>query len=173
MRTPIHITVSRASTAAIAAIEKAGGTVTTRYYTKFAVQKIMAGQMHPTISLRSHPTTQPYELAFATGAPYPVPDPSLLTNQAGPESKAAALPAGPMNPLWEKMQEVRRQFKYRLPDPIRRKDQEYYRDVAHRGYLQHEVAEGEGPSLFFRPRPEGVPITRAKKEKKVDENRLW
>ncbi|KAF1815278.1 50S ribosomal subunit protein L15 [Eremomyces bilateralis CBS 781.70] len=153
LRSPIHITVSRASSSAIAAVERAGGTVTTRYYTEFSVKKILAGLMHPTISLRSHPTTQPFELPFASGTSFPIRDQSLL-----------ALP---------RTSNEGEIFKYRLPDPIRRKDQEYYRDAAHRGYLQHEVAEGEGPSLFFRPRPEGIPVARTKKVKKVDENKLW
>jgi len=41
-------------------------------------------------------------------------------------------------------------FKYRLPDPASRKDIEYYRDPAHRGYLSYQVAAGHGPSLFFK-----------------------
>ena len=43
-----------------------------------------------------------------------------------------------------------RQYKYRLPDPTGRKDLEYYRDPAHRGYLSWQVKEGQGPSLFFK-----------------------
>lgn len=43
-----------------------------------------------------------------------------------------------------------KKFKYRLPDPTSRKDIEYYRDPAHRGYLSHLVPEGKGPSLFYR-----------------------
>ena len=42
-------------------------------------------------------------------------------------------------------------YKYRLPDPASRKDIEYYRDPAHRGYLSHTLAEGDSPSLFFKP----------------------
>lgn len=53
LTTPIHIVVSRASTAAIEAVEKAGGTVTTRYYTPFAVKKILKGEMDPIHSFRS------------------------------------------------------------------------------------------------------------------------
>lgn len=44
----------------------------------------------------------------------------------------------------------RPEFKYRLPDPASRKDIEYYRDPAHRGYLSHLLQEGQGPSLFFK-----------------------
>ena len=53
LTTPIHIVVSRASAEAIEAVEKAGGTVTTRYYTPFAVQKILKGEMDPIHSTRS------------------------------------------------------------------------------------------------------------------------
>ncbi|KAK3721535.1 YmL10 [Vermiconidia calcicola] len=53
LHTPIHIVVSRASASAIAAVEKAGGTVTTRYYTPFAVSKIKQGVMDPIHSLKS------------------------------------------------------------------------------------------------------------------------
>lgn len=53
--------------------------------------------------------------------------------------------------------EVRRMrsggWKYRLPDPTGRWEREYYRDVARRGYMSGEVAEGESPSLFWRVPP--------------------
>jgi large subunit ribosomal protein L15 len=42
-------------------------------------------------------------------------------------------------------------YKYRLPDATARKDIEYYRDPAHRGYLAYMVKQGESPSLFFKP----------------------
>jgi hypothetical protein len=38
-----------------------------------------------------------------------------------------------------------------LADATSRKDIEYYRDPAHRGYLAYKVKEGESPSLFFKP----------------------
>ncbi|KAL6894814.1 hypothetical protein GGI43DRAFT_424674 [Trichoderma evansii] len=41
-------------------------------------------------------------------------------------------------------------FRYRLPDPTSRADIEYYRDPAHRGYLSHQIAPGQSPSLYFR-----------------------
>lgn len=53
LRDKIDIVVSQASAEAIAAIEKLGGTVTTRYYTKFAIQQIIKGQMDPIHSLAS------------------------------------------------------------------------------------------------------------------------
>lgn len=40
-------------------------------------------------------------------------------------------------------------YKYRLPDATARKDIEYYRDPAHRGYLAYTIKDGESPSLFF------------------------
>jgi large subunit ribosomal protein L15 len=65
-------------------------------------------------------------------------------------------------------------FQYRLPDPTNRKDIEYYRDPAHRGYLSHLVGENEGPSLFFLP-PEAKAAMKARKSssKKPGENRVW
>ena len=37
------------------------------------------------------------------------------------------------------------QYRYALPDATSRKDLEYYRDVAHRGYLAYQVEAGKGP----------------------------
>lgn len=107
LRTPINIIVSRASTAAISAIEAAGGSVTTRYYTPFSIRRVLRGQTDPVVSLGSSSTSK------------------STSDQASP-------------------------FQYRLPDPTSRKDMEYYRDTAHRGYLSHLVPEGHGPSLFFK-----------------------
>ena len=53
IQTPINIVVSRASAEAINAVEKLGGTVTTRYYTPFAIKKILQGEMDPMHSLQS------------------------------------------------------------------------------------------------------------------------
>lgn len=44
LRTPIDIMVSRASAAAIKAVEAAGGKITTRYYTKEAIRRLVSGQ---------------------------------------------------------------------------------------------------------------------------------
>ena len=46
--------------------------------------------------------------------------------------------------------QIRTGFPNRLPDPTSRKDLEYYRDAARRGYLAHEVPEGDSPSLYFK-----------------------
>lgn len=135
---PINITVSRASAAAIAAVEAAGGTVTTRYYTHDSMGRILKGQSHPTYSLQSK------------------------------------LPDG----LDYKTETAK--YKYRLSDPASRKDIEYYRDPAHRGYLSHLLQEGQGPSLFFKVPGQGLPkkgkvVTAAGKTKTVvkGENRVW
>lgn len=70
-------------------------------------------------------------------------------------------------------------FLNRLPDPTSRKDIEYYRDPAHRGYLSYRVQEGEGPSLFHRPPrrdKEGALIKREEGvggKKSIPRNRLW
>lgn len=55
-KTPIEITVSRASTSAIEAIEKAGGKVTTRFFNKVGIKSIT----HP------HLVEQPHRLAGAS-----------------------------------------------------------------------------------------------------------
>ncbi|KAL1296577.1 hypothetical protein AAFC00_000074 [Neodothiora populina] len=133
---PINIVVSRASASAIAAVEKAGGTVTTRYYTRPAISRILKGETDPINS--------------------------LLSKKSEAEEAAAAT----------------KNYRYRLPDPASRKDLEYYRDPAHRGYLSHLVAEGHGPSLFFKTPGLGR-ADRAKMTSKggkvvgKSENRVW
>lgn len=70
-------------------------------------------------------------------------------------------------------------FRYRLPDPTARKDLEYYRDPAHRGYLSHQVAPGQGPSLFFKTPVEIAAGTARKRASKSaggaakGEGRIW
>lgn len=135
LTTPINIVVSRASAAAIAAVEKAGGTVTTRYYTKPAISRILKGQTDPIFSLQSK-------------------------KPEGVADDAAA------------------KYQYRLPDPAGRKDIEYYRDPAHRGYLSHLVQEGHGPSLFFKTPGQGRVdrkklATKGGKTMTKSENRVW
>lgn len=135
LTTPINIVVSRASAAAIAAVEKAGGTVTTRYYTKPAISRILKGQTDPIFSLQSK-------------------------KPEGAEEEEAA------------------KYQYRLPDPASRKDIEYYRDPAHRGYLSHLVQEGHGPSLFFKTPGQGRVdrkklTTKGGKTMTKSENRVW
>lgn len=50
---PLNIVVSRASKAAISAVESAGGSVLTRYYTPFSIRRIMQGKTDPINSLQS------------------------------------------------------------------------------------------------------------------------
>lgn len=129
----MNVLVSRASAAAISAVEAAGGSIMTRYYTKESIQRILRGESNAYVT--------------SPGAQH----------SSGKEPK---------------------RFLYRLPDPTSRRDIEYYRDPAHRGYLSHLVQEGEGPSLFFR-----VPNPKEAAERKSSgatsqadqkaENRIW
>ena len=141
LTTPINIIVSRASASAIAAVERAGGTVVTRYYTKFAIRRIMKGLTDPFVSMRW-------------------------------DAEQMALPVG------MGASEIRRVkgngFQYRLPDPTSRKDLEYYRDPAHRGYLSHTLGEGHSPSLFFKNRDASVTKKRTRAQKpKIQTENLW
>jgi large subunit ribosomal protein L15 len=45
---------------------------------------------------------------------------------------------------------------YDLPDPVNRKDLQYYRDIRHRGYLSYQVPPGHTPSLYFKTPGTGV-----------------
>lgn len=150
LRAPVHITVSRASAAAIAAVEAAGGSVTTRYYTRASINRILTGQTHPTLSLMSRPPSSDPAASSTTG--------DLLLEKALPPPS---------------------RFRYRLPDAHSRKDFEYYRDPGHRGYLAWQVREGESPSLFFRKPGVGVGVGGSVKKKKesgaavAGEGRIW
>ena len=55
LKIALNVVVSRASAAAIAAIEGAGGSVVTRYYTPVAIQGVFRGKTDPIHSLRSQP----------------------------------------------------------------------------------------------------------------------
>ncbi|KAF2817666.1 ribosomal protein L15 [Mytilinidion resinicola] len=142
LKTPINLVVSRASTAAIAAIEGAGGTVTTRFYAPNSIKHVLKGLMDPVNSIQSSPVA------------------------AAVEEDEAAVAAPPRSAA----------YPYRLPDPTSRKDIEYYRDPAHRGYLSHLVGQGESPSLFFRvPAAAGArkKTVQKKKTSGAAENRIW
>jgi len=115
LRTPINILVSRASATAIEAVEAAGGKVTTRFYTKHSITRLLKGESQSSAT------------------------PLLTTLAAQGQSPTLAATHASASP-----------FLYRLPDPTSRKDLEYYRDPAHRGYLSHLVPEGHGPSLFYK-----------------------
>lgn len=147
LKTPINIVVSRASAEAISAVEAVGGTVTTRFYTPFAIRKIMGRTMDPIHSLQSR-------------------------IQMAPQGEEGAQAAA------EALHVERKKYPFRLPDPTSRKDLEYYRDSAHRGYLSHMVEEGHGPSLFFKT-PGAGRVDRRKvagkggKSAAKAENRVW
>ncbi|KAI9733191.1 MAG: YmL10 [Claussenomyces sp. TS43310] len=134
LKTPINILVSRASTTAIEAIEAVGGKVTTRFYTRQSVKRLLKGETGNSFT----------PLAMST----PIAGDSPIL--------AAARP-----------------FAYRLPDPTSRKDLEYYRDPAHRGYLSHLVEEGHGPSLYFRTPGKGIVRKGQKASASKAENKLW
>ena len=130
---PLHIIVSRASTAAIAAIEAAGGSVTTRFYTATAIRRIMQGTTDPVKSMlwaqgsrqkREQLQQRRYQKSIKSIAPV--------------EKELKVPKTQTENP-----------FLYRLPDPTSRKDMEYYRDRAHRGYLSYQVSKRQSPSLFY------------------------
>ncbi|TKX22080.1 putative 54S ribosomal protein L10 [Elsinoe australis] len=55
LSTPVQIIVSRASASAISAVEKAGGQVLTRYYSKSSLTRVLKGEAHPFYSLQSQP----------------------------------------------------------------------------------------------------------------------
>ncbi|KAI4240057.1 MAG: hypothetical protein LQ352_007726 [Teloschistes flavicans] len=132
LTSPLHIITSQASASAIAAVEAAGGSVTTRYYTPKSIHNIIKGRTDPIHSLQSQIT---------------VPG----------------------------QQEQRKEYLYRLPDPTSRKDIEYYRDPAHRGYLNYQLEEGHGPSLFFKTPGTGKFVAKAVKKRTTSavENRIW
>ncbi|KAI9051327.1 hypothetical protein LZ554_004374 [Drepanopeziza brunnea f. sp. 'monogermtubi'] len=140
LKTPINILVSRASAEAIAAVEAAGGKVTTRYYTKASIKRILKGESESSFT----------PLAMAVPG----------AEGESPIMAAVALSSG---------------FKYRLPDPTSRKDLEYYRDSAKRGYLSHTVEEGHGPSLFFKTPGMGKKrkVKKAGKAVATGDNKLW
>lgn len=65
-------------------------------------------------------------------------------------------------------------FRYRLPDPTGREDIEYYRDPAHRGYLSHQLKEGESPSLYFKvPGEKKIKTAVNKDAEKAKEETMW
>ncbi|KAL1969284.1 hypothetical protein VTN77DRAFT_9476 [Rasamsonia byssochlamydoides] len=145
LKQPIHVVVSRASASAIAAVEAAGGSVTTRFYTRSSIQRILRRQTHPFVSM-------------------------AWSEKSGSEALNKSLGEGP---IVESEIMKRMGYQYRLPDPTNRKDIEYYRDPAHRGYLSHLLKPNEGPSLFFISPAERKSTAGVKKEKTLPENRLW
>jgi large subunit ribosomal protein L15 len=136
LRTPVDIIVSRASEAAIEAVEAAGGKIVTRYFTKEALKRLTKGD-------------------------------SVITDKpllVGPEHVEAVLEKAKSQPHY-----------YRLPDPTSRWDIEYYRDPAHRGYLSHQLAPGESPSLYFKVPGETKKVftSRAKQQEQIEGDKLF
>ena len=159
----LDIVVSRASASAIAEVEKVGGSVTTRYYTRWALKQIVKGKMDPMISLQSAPSKA-----------FHVPESAAVEGE-----EARDVPETPAAPLLEDAL-PRKEHTYRLPDATSRKAIEYYRDSARRGYLSHTVEEGKGPSLFFRTPEEDKArlralVGRGKRagKKSTKENLMW
>ena len=107
--------------------------MTTRYYTKFSIQRILEGKTDPVHSRLFQPT---------------------------PISKLVASPDT--------------KFEYALPDPIQRRQLEYYRDKAYRGYLSYQVPEGHGPSLYFRTPGTGIVGDKVRQKKTTkSSDKLW
>ncbi|KAJ5937900.1 54S ribosomal protein L10 [Penicillium verhagenii] len=154
LKQPIHLVVSRASGSAIAAVEAAGGSVATRFYTRSSIKHIMANETHPFISLAWSAESGSKDLLAA-------------------EFAKLSVEGGASVDIEEKSVMEAKGLRYRLPDPTRRRDIEYYRDPAHRGYLSHLLKPSEGPSLFFRSPEERKSAAGTKKEKVLPANRLW
>ncbi|KAJ5130672.1 uncharacterized protein N7515_006711 [Penicillium bovifimosum] len=146
LKQPIHVVASRASASAIAAIEAAGGSVTTRYYTPSSIRRILDGQTHSFLS--------------------------AAWDRASGSENLHRLAKVQTTAKWSTVIDMHAK-KYRLPDPTKRRDIEYYRDPAHRGYLAHLLKPDEGPSLFFKSPEERKSAAGVKKEKVLPENRLW
>lgn len=173
-RTPIHITVSRASAAAIEAVEAVGGTIQTRYYTRPSIKRILQGETHPTLSLLSQEVSFSLPLPSSTGTESDAVDTQATSSLQTPH--AVGLQSAPPNSS-DAIRTLLKQYKYRLPDPASRKDLEYYRDPAHRGYLSYQLQEGQGPSLFFKS-PLEVQLGAGKRRvkvssKKASESKIW
>ncbi|OJD17299.1 ribosomal protein L15 [Emergomyces pasteurianus Ep9510] len=137
LKQPVQIVVSRASATAIEAVEAAGGSITTRYYTRHAIKRILSGKTDPFVSLAWLNAGENLKIGMGIDKPRVKGD----------------------------------GFSYRLPDPTNRKDIEYYRDPAHRGYLSYLVEKGETPSLFFSA--PGKAHKKGKEGMPSSDNRLW
>ncbi|KAF2475173.1 ribosomal protein L15 [Lindgomyces ingoldianus] len=167
LKSPINIIVSRASAAAIARVEALGGTVSTRFYSPDSIKRVLRGDAHPTVSLDADPAFIARTLPLAKSLSEHC---TTLSNPDTPEeAKQTAF-----NAVWA---EVSAKYKYRLADATSRRDIEYYRDPAHRGYLSHTVKEGQSPSLFFKVPGEAKDRKRQEARRKAvkasAENRLF
>jgi large subunit ribosomal protein L15 len=172
LKTPINIIVSKASRSAIAAVEAVGGTVTTRFYTPQAIRRIKQGVMHPFVSLRWDPVALKAAGVVESGS----------ESEATADADADAASSADAEDHYSlERRAAGMGYSYRLPDPTSRKDLEYYRDPANRGYLSHTVAEGHGPSLYFKPPVSEEELKALRKKsgrtgragKAKQENKLW
>lgn len=150
----------------------------TRYYTPFSIKKIKAGLSDPIMSLKSAPS--PTALPFRTMSTSTAPATTLQDPQDGASATQATVEDGETSqdssPSIIESRLASNNFAFRLPDPTSRKDIEYYRDPAHRGYLAWQLKEGEGPSLFFKtPGLKKVVEKKAGRAKKgnASSSRLW
>lgn len=168
LQTPLHIIVSRASAAAIAAVEAAGGSVTTRYYSPAAIRRVLRGESHPVLSRLARPE--------GIGATV---DAAGAVVEGAQGQRRAVMPG---LVLAQRVMKPEDEYRYRLPDATSRRDLEYYRDPAKRGYLSWQVGEGEGPSLFFKTPVEAAAGVQEAKRRKGGEQvgkrpeglgRLW
>ncbi|MCJ1413390.1 YmL10 [Ptychographa xylographoides] len=178
LRTPINIIVSRASASAIAAVEKAGGNVMTRFYTPFAIKRILRGTTDPINSLRSQKIMEQEDEDDDDDDEDEDDDGDEDDERsAKAEGVTNTVSANLMTGTTTTIRSLTRfpGFAHRLPDPTSRKDIEYYRDPAHRGYLSHLVTEGQTPSLFFKvPRTgKGVVGRKIVAKRATAENRIW
>ena len=177
LRQPVNIVVSRASASAIAAVEKQGGSVMTRFYTPFAIQRILRGQTDPINSLRSD------RMAAGVEDEGTVEDDEGVGALEGFHATDSVEASGDIESQSMEISDTSATtlitsssgYTHRLPDPTSRKDFEYYRDPAHRGYLSHTVTEGQTPSLFFKvPKISTVVVDKREvKKAAVAENRIW
>lgn len=188
LKQPVHMVVSRASMSAIAAVEAAGGSLTTRYYTHDAIRRILRDETHPfwSAAWSTQSGSEALTRAVAETANAEVVPPSTTTTTTtttSASSSTTTIPSGETTTTTRNaagpgaLAELHIMkmlgLKYRLPDPTKRRDIEYYRDPAHRGYLSHLLKPMEGPSLFFRSPAERKSAAGVKKEKVLPENRLW
>lgn len=176
VKQPMEIIASRASASAIAAIEAAGGKITTRYYTPSSIRGILAGDMHTYLSYQWAMKEASKRNSSSDPSSNPSSNPSSDSFSDPSSDLPGYLPGDLMEdvPDWQRaLNQKQKNYRLRLPDPTKRRDIEYYRDPAHRGYLSYLLKHLEGPSLFFRSSEERKSAAGTKKLKVLPENRLW
>ena len=76
----------------------------------------------------------------------------LIRGEAINSDKPLAVGEKHVPRVLQKMESMDKHYA-RLPDPTSRRDLEFYRDPAHRGYMRHLVKPGHSPSLFYKVPP--------------------